>query len=216
MNRRLVGKKCGMVRVFDKDGSPVACTLIHVEPNVVTQLKSKSTDGYEAVQLATLKIETADARTVEKRLSKPLRGHYKKASVAPRKHLHEMRVDDAGAYTVGQELSISIFDGVIYVDVTGVSRGKGYQGMIKKYGFAGGPASHGSGFHRHAGSTGMRSSPGRCLPGGPRPSHMGDERVTVQNLRVVSMDVEKGLMIVEGAVPGAKNSLVVVSDAKKQ
>ena len=216
MSRRLVGKKCGMVRVFDKDGSPVACTLIHVESNVVTQLKSKSTDGYEAIQLATLKIETKDARTIEKRLSKPLVGHYKKASVAPRKHLHEMRVEDVGAYKVGQELTLSLFEGVAYVDITGTSRGKGYQGVIKKYGFSGGPAAHGSGFHRHAGSTGMRSSPGRCLPGGPRPSHMGDERITVQNLRVVSIDFEKGLMVVEGAVPGAKNSLVVVCDAKKQ
>jgi large subunit ribosomal protein L3 len=216
MNRRLVGKKCGMVRVFDTDGSPVACTLIHVESNVVTQLKSKATDGYEAIQLATLKIETADPRTVEKRVSKPLLGHYKKASVAPRKHLHEMRVDDAGIYKIGQELTLSFFEGVTYVDVTGTSRGKGYQGVMKKYGFAGGPAAHGSGFHRHAGSTGMRSSPGRCLPGGPRPSHMGDEQVTVQSLRVVSMDIEKGLMIVEGAVPGAKNSLVVVSGAKKR
>ena len=216
MDRNLVGKKCGMVRVFDADGSPVACTLIHVEPNVVTQLKVKSTDGYEAIQLATLKIETPDPRTIEKRVSKPLLGHYKKASVAPRKHLHEMRVDDAGAYQIGQELSISIFEGVSHVDVTGTSKGKGYQGVMKKYGFVGGPASHGSGFHRHAGSTGMRSSPGRCLPGGPRPSHMGDERVTVQNLRVVSLDLEKGLMLVEGAVPGAKNSVVIVSDARKQ
>ena len=216
MSRSLVGKKCGMVRVFDKDGSPVACTLIHVESNVVTQLKSASTDGYEAIQLATLKIVTPDPRTVEKRVTKPLLGHYKKASVAPRKHLHEMRVDDAGVYTVGQELSLSVFDGVAFVDVTGTSKGKGYQGVMKKYGFKGGPASHGSGFHRHAGSTGMRSSPGRCLPGGPRPSHMGDEQVTVQNLRVVSVDLENGLLLVEGAVPGAKNSMVVVSDAKKQ
>jgi large subunit ribosomal protein L3 len=216
MSRSLVGKKCGMVRVFDKDGSPVACTLIHVESNVVTQLKSVSTDGYEAIQLAAFKIVTPDPRTVEKRVTKPLLGHYKKASVAPRKHLHEMRVDDAGAYNVGQELSLSVFEGVAFVDVTGTSKGKGYQGVMKKYGFKGGPASHGSGFHRHAGSTGMRSSPGRCLPGGPRPSHMGDERVTVQSLRVVSVDLEKGLLLVEGAVPGAKNSMVVVCDAMKQ
>jgi large subunit ribosomal protein L3 len=127
-----------------------------------------------------------------------------------------MIVDDASQYQLGQEVGISIFEGVLRVDVTGTSKGKGYQGVIKKYNFAGGPASHGSGFHRHAGSTGMRSSPGRCLPGGPRPSHMGDERVTVQNLRVVILDAEKGLLIVEGAVPGAKNSVVIVSDAKKQ
>ena len=216
MSHKLVGKKCGMVRVFDTKGCPVACTLIHVESNVVTQLKARSTDGYDAVQLATFKIETPDARTVEKRVSKPLLGHYKKASVAPCKHLHEMRVEDLSAYTVGQELSLSVFEGVSYVDVTGTSKGKGFQGVMKKYGFKGGPASHGSGFHRHAGSTGMRSSPGRCLPGGPRPSHMGDEQVTVQSIRVISLDFENGLMLVEGAVPGAKNGVVVISNAKKK
>jgi large subunit ribosomal protein L3 len=216
MVRTLVGKKQGMVRVYDKDGRPVGGTLIHVEPNVVTQLKTKANDGYEAIQLASDLIATSDPRTVEKRVTKPLLGHYKKAAVAPRRCLHEMIVDDASQYQLGQEVGISIFEGVLRVDVTGTSKGKGYQGVIKKYNFAGGPASHGSGFHRHAGSTGMRSSPGRCLPGGPRPSHMGDERVTVQNLRVVILDAEKGLLIVEGAVPGAKNSVVIVSDAKKQ
>jgi large subunit ribosomal protein L3 len=216
MVRRLVGKKCGMVRVYDKDGASVACTLIHIEPNVVTQLKSREKDGYEAIQLASQKIETKDPRTVEKRVAKPQLGHYKKAGVAPRGHLHEMRVDDATQYQIGQELTVSFFEGVKYVDVCGTSKGKGYQGVIKKYGFAGGPAAHGSGFHRHAGSTGMRSSPGRCLPGGPRPSHMGDKRVTVQCLRVVALDADKGLVIVEGSIPGAKNSIVVVSDAMKK
>ena len=216
MVRRLLGKKCGMVRVYDKDGASVACTLIHIEPNVVTQLKSREKDGYEAIQLASQKIETKDQRTVEKRVTKPLLGHYKKAGVAPRRHLHEMRVDDAAQYQIGQELTVSLFEGVQYVDVCGTSKGKGYQGVIKKYGFAGGPAAHGSGFHRHAGSTGMRSSPGRCLPGGPRPSHMGDKQVTVQSLRVVALDADKGLVIVEGSIPGAKNSIVVVSDAMKQ
>ena len=205
-----------MVRVYDTDGTPVACTLIHIEPNVVTQLKNRANDGYEAIQLAAQKIETRDPRTVAKRVSKPLQGHYKKAGVAPRRHLHEVCVDDASQYQLGQELGVSLFEGVQYVDVRGTSKGKGYQGVIKKYGFSGGPAAHGSGFHRHAGSTGMRSSPGRCLPGGPRPSHMGDERVTVQSLRVVSLDANKGLVLVEGSVPGAKNSIVVVSDAMKQ
>ena len=216
MIRKLIGKKCGMIRVYDTGGKAIACTLIHIEPNVVTQLKSHAKDGYEAIQLASQKIETRDPRTIEKRVSKPLLGHYKKAAVAPRRHLHEMKVDDAAQYQVGQELSVSLFEGAKYLDVCGTSKGKGYQGVMKKYGFSGGPASHGSGFHRHAGSTGMRSSPGRSLPGGPRPSHMGDERVTVQSLRVVSLDADKGLVIVEGSVPGAKNSIVVVSDAMKQ
>ena len=216
MARRLMGKKCGMIRVYDQGGRPIAATLIHIEPNVVTQLKEKAIDGYVAVQLSADKIETVDPRTIEKRVSKPLLGHFKKAGVAPRRHLHEIRVTDTAEYQVGQEIGVSVFEGAKFVDITGTSKGKGYQGVMKKYGFSGGPASHGSGFHRHAGSTGMRSSPGRSLPGGPRPSHMGDEQVTVQNLRVVSLDINKGLMIVEGAVPGAKNSVVVVSDAKKQ
>lgn len=216
MVRKLMGKKCGMVRVYDTDGNPVGCTLIHIEPNVVTQLKTRAKDGYEAIQLASQKVETNDPRTIEKRISKPLLGHYKRAGVAPRKKLHEMEVDDSSQYQLGQELTVSLFEGVTYVDVTGVSKGKGYQGVIKKYGFAGGPAAHGSGFHRHAGSTGMRTTPGRCLPGGPRPSHMGDMTVTVQGLRVVAIDADKGLVIVEGSIPGAKNSIVVVSDAMKQ
>ena len=216
MVRRLIGKKCGMVRVYDTDGSPIGGTLIHVEPNVITQLKNAATDGYEAVQIASGKIETVDARTIEKRVSKPLLGHFKKASVAPRKHLMEIRVENSGTYQLGQELTVTQFSDVKYVDVSGVSKGKGYQGVMKKYGFSGGPASHGPGFHRHAGSTGMRSSPGRCLPGGPRPSHMGDAQVTVQNLRVVSIDLTSNIMLVEGAVPGAKNGVVVLSNAVKK
>ncbi len=216
MARKLMGKKRGMVRMFNKDGNPVACTILEVEPNVVAQVKTSENDGYEAIQIGFSEVKTKDPRTVEKRVTKPLIGHYKKAGVAPRRALCEVRVEDAETYQIGQALDVSIFEGVNYIDVTGTSKGKGYQGVMKKYGFSGGPASHGSGFHRHAGSTGMRSSPGRCLPGGPRPSHMGDVRVTVQNLKILSIDVEKGLVIVEGAVPGAKNSLVVLSEATKK
>lgn len=216
MNRRLMGKKCGMVRIFDTDGSPLACTLVQISPNVVTQLKTAEKDGYEALQLACEEIKVRDERTIAKRVTKPLLGHFKKAGVAPHRHMHEVRVDDVNKYQVGQTLDVSQFEGVAYVDIIGTSKGKGYQGVMKKYGFAGGRATHGSGHHRHAGSTGMRSSPGRCLPGGPRPSHMGDEQVTVQGLRVVSIDISKGFLIVAGAVPGAKNSIVVVTDAKKK
>jgi large subunit ribosomal protein L3 len=216
MVRKLMGKKCGMVRLFAKDGKAVACTLIRVDTNVVAQIKTKSIDGYEAIQLAAEKIVVNDQRTVQKRVSMPLLGHYKKSGVNPAKRLHEMLVDDASSYSVGQSLGVSLFDGAEYVDVVGTSKGRGFQGVMKKYGFAGGPASHGSGFHRHAGSTGMRSSPGRCLQGGPRPSHMGDQRKTVQNMKVFAIDAEKGLIIVEGSVPGSNNSYVFVCDAKKQ
>lgn len=216
MARRLMGTKRGMVQVYNKEGTPVVCTLVHVEPNVVTQIKTKEIDGYEAIQLGYGEVNVRDPRTIEKRVKKPLRGHFKKANVQPRRFLHEVRVEDTSKYQVGQKVDLQQFDGVGFVDITGTSKGKGYQGTIKKYGFAGGPASHGSGFHRHAGSTGMRSSPGRCLPGGPRPSHMGSEKVTVQSLRVISIDLASNVMLVEGAVPGAKNSTIVLNEAIKK
>jgi len=216
MTRSLMGRKRGMIQVFDDKGNVVTCTVIHAEPNVVTQIKTADKDGYKALQLAFEEIRVKDQRTIENRVSKPLLGHFKKANVEPCRFLHELRVENLDDFQIGQKLSVEIFQGAQFVDVTGISKGKGYQGVIKKYNFSGGPASHGSGFHRHAGSTGMRSSPGRCLPGGPRPSHMGDEQVTVQNLRIVAVDAEQNLIIVEGAVPGAKNAVVLVRDAKKK
>jgi len=216
MNRKLMAKKCGMTRIFDDEGNPVVCTVVRVKPNHITQIKRRETDGYNALQIGSDQIEANDERTVERRLTKPRLGHFKRAGVAPCRHLLEVRLDDVESYQLGQAFDLSLFEGVGFVDVTARSIGKGYQGVIKKYGFRGGPAAHGSGFHRHAGSTGMRSTPGRCLPGGPRPSHMGDERVTVQNLRVVRMDVEKGIMLIKGSVPGPKNALLIISNAKKR
>ncbi len=215
MARRLMGRKAGMIQMFDQEGNPVACTVIHAEPSVITQIKTQEVDGYQAIQLGYDEVKTKDPRTVEKRCTKQLLGHYKKAGVAPRRFLYEIRVDGTDAYSIGQKFDVTQFEGASHVDITGTSKGKGYQGVMKKYGFSGGPASHGSGFHRHAGSTGMRSTPGRCLPGGPRPSHMGDVQVTVQSLRVISVDSEKNVVIVEGAVPGAKNGVVYLAEAKK-
>lgn len=213
---RLMGKKCGMVRIFDKEGSPVACTLLKIDPNVVTQIKTQEKDGYEAVQLAFGEEIVQDQRTIEKRVTKPILGHFKKAGVAPHRHLHETKVSNINEYEVGNKIDLSAFEGVEFVDVSGRTIGKGYQGVMKKYGFSGGPASHGSGFHRHAGSTGMRTTPGRSLPNSPRPSHMGDVNATTQNLRVVMLDVAKGYLAVEGSVPGAKNGLVYVTRALKK
>lgn len=213
---KLMGKKRGMIQLFDDKGNAIVCTVIETEPHVVAQVKTKDTDGYDAIQLGFDKVVTKDPRTVGKRIGKPLLGHYKKASLEPRRHLFEARLDKASEYTVGQELNVEIFEEVPYVDATAISKGKGYQGVMKLYNFAGGPASHGSGFHRHAGSTGMRSTPGRCLPGGKRASHMGLERKTVQNLRVVKIDKEDNLIIVEGSVPGPKNGLVTISAAIKK
>ncbi len=211
----IMGRKRGMIQMFSKDGALVPCTVIEAAPNVIVQIKTSEIDGYNAVQLGFDEVRTHDARTIEKRVTKPLLGHFKKANVAPVKFLAEFHVERADEYSVGQKLGIEQFAGISHIDVSGTSKGKGYQGVMKKYNFKGGPASHGSGFHRHAGSTGMRSTPGRCLPGGPRPSHMGDENMTVQNLRVVAIDEAKQLIIVEGAVPGAKNSLVSLSPAIK-
>jgi len=212
-----MGTKRGMVQVYDKDGNPVVCTLLHVEPNVITQLKTQEKDGYEALQLGYKEVIVKDPRTMEKRVKKPLIGHFKKANVQPRRFLYEVLVESSAQYQVGQKMDLQLFEGVSHIDVTGKSKGKGYQGVMKKYGFAGMPKSHGAGpTHRHAGSTGMRSSPGRCLPGGPRPSHMGDEQVTIQNLRVLSIDLTSNIMLVEGAVPGAKNGVVVLSNAIKK
>ncbi|MBS0633924.1 MAG: 50S ribosomal protein L3 [Verrucomicrobia bacterium] len=216
MTKSLMGRKRGMTQVFDDKGNVVTCTVIHAEPNVITQIKTDENDGYKALQLAFEEVRVNDPRTIANRVSKPLVGHFQKAGVAPSKFLFESRQDDLSNFQVGQKLDVALFEGEKFVDVSGVSIGKGYQGTIKKYNYAGGCASHGSGHHRHAGSTGMRSTPGRCFPGGPRPSHMGAERVTVQNLRVVAIDVENNVILVEGAVPGAKNAIVVVKNAVKK
>jgi large subunit ribosomal protein L3 len=213
---KLMGKKCGMTQVFNAKGALVPCTVIHAEPNVITMLKTKQNDGYEAVQLAFDEIRVKDARTLKKRCTKPRLGLFQKAQVPAARHLMESRVSDSSQFTVGQSFNVTFFQDVTYVDVAGVSKGKGFQGVMKLHNMRGGPASHGSGFHRHAGSTGMRTSPGRCLPGGPRASHMGDDHMTVQNLKVIAIDEVNNLIMVEGATPGAKGSLLVISEAKKK
>lgn len=217
MALKLMGRKRGMVQLFDENGNIVPCTVVEMEPNVVVQVKTKdSKDGYNAIQMGFEKIKAKDPRRFEKRVGKPMKGHFAKGNAEPRKFLKESRIEKSSEYTAGQEIGVEAFADLKFVDVTSVSKGKGFQGVIKKYNFAGGPASHGSGFHRHAGSTGMRSTPGRCFPGGPRPSHMGDVQVTVQNLQIVKIDVEGKTLVIKGAVPGAVNALVWVSQAEKK
>jgi len=215
MTLKLMGKKRGMIQFFDDSGNVVVCTIIQVEPNVVTQVKTKESDGYEAIQLGFDEIKTKDPRTVEKRLNKPILGIYKKNNLTPRRHLCESRLDDTKDYTVGQELGVGQFSGLTYLDVTGMSKGKGYQGVMKLHNMAGGPAAHGSSFHRHMGSTGNRSSPGRCFPGGKRASHMGDDQVTIQNVEIFKIIEEDNLIIVKGSIPGPTGALVYVSKAVK-
>jgi large subunit ribosomal protein L3 len=216
MKLRLMGKKRGMTQLFDDKGNIIVCTVIEAEPNVVTQVKTKESDGYEAIQLGFSKVKGKSQYTIDARTPKPQLGHFKKAQVEPRAHLQETRLEQPTEYTLGQEISVAAFKEVGFVDATAVSKGKGYQGVMKRHGFAGGPASHGSGFHRHAGSTGMRSSPGRGLPGGKKAGQMGNERVTIQNLKVVMVNEEDHLIVVQGQVPGPKNGLVTISPAVKK
>lgn len=212
----IMGKKRGMMQLFDEKGNAVVCTVIEAEPNVITQLKTIETDGYIAVQLGFKKIKGKTLYTIEKRTGKPQLGHFKKAGVEPRRHLIESRLPSLGEFLVGQEIGVEIFLEVFFVDVTAISKGKGNQGPMKRHNFHGGPASHGSGHHRHAGSTGMRSTPGRGLPGGKKSGQMGNEQVTVQNLVVVRVDVKNNLIIVKGQVPGANGSLVYIKQAVKK
>lgn len=216
MTLKLMGKKRGMIKMYDDKGRLIPCTVIEIEPNIVTQVKTKETDGYNAIQLGFEKIQVKDERTMDKRVKKPLRGHFKKAGVDPRRYLTESRLENSGDYTIGQEIDVAVFSEVTFVDATATSKGKGYQGVMKLHNMAGGPASHGSGFHRHHGSTGMRSTPGRVLPGGKAASQMGNRIVTIQNLRVIMIVQEDNLLIVEGQVPGARNGLVYVQKAKKK
>ena len=214
MALKLMGKKRGMTQLFDEKGNVIVCTVIEAEPNVVTQIKTKEIDGYNAIQIGFEKVSPDNTYTMEARVSKPLLGHYKKANVAPCRHLSEIRTDDISGFNLGQELAVDTFADVEFVDVMAISKGKGFQGVMKLHNFRGGPASHGSGFHRHAGSTGMRSTPGRGLPGGKKASQMGLDRKTVQNLKVVR--IEDNFLIVKGQVPGPRNGLVYVTQAEKK
>jgi len=212
----MMGKKRGMIQLFDEKGNAIVCTVIQVEPNVVTQVKTKDTDGYDAIQLGFEKVAGKTQQTIERRTGKPQGGHFKKAGVEPRRFLIESRLDSTTDYTVGQEIGVDVFSEIKLVDATAISKGKGYQGVMKRHNFAGGPASHGSSFHRHAGSTGQRSTPGRGLPGGKKAGQMGNKRITVQNLEVVKIDTENQVILVKGQVPGARGGLVYIKNAVKK
>jgi large subunit ribosomal protein L3 len=216
MSLTMMGKKRGMMQVFDEKGNAIVCTVIQVEPNVVTQIKTKETDGYEAVQLGFDKITGKTQQTIEKRAGKPQLGLFKKANVEPRRHLVESRLESTTDYSVGQEIGVDAFNEIKMIDATAISKGKGYQGVMKRHNFAGGPASHGSSFHRHAGSTGQRSTPGRGLPGGKKAGQMGNEQVTVQNLEVVKIDAENQVILIKGQVPGPRGGLVYIKKAVKK
>lgn len=216
MTLMLMGKKRGMVQLFDENGNAIPCTVIEAQPNVIVQIKTKAKDGYDALQMGYDEIVTNDPRTIQKRTTKPRIGHFQKAGVTPRKFLAESRLEKEGDYTLGQEVNVGAFAEEAFLDVTAVTKGKGYQGVMKLYNYSGGPASHGSGFHRHAGSTGMRSTPGRCFPGGKRASHMGAERKTIQNVPVFKIVENENLIVVKGQIPGPRNGLVYMKPAVKK
>ena len=202
----ILGRKVGMTQVFTKDGKLVPVTVVSVEPNVVTQVKTAETDGYNAIQLATV-----DKK--EKRASKASVGHAKKANTTPKRYLKEIR-DYEGTYNLGDTISADVFTAGEYVDVTGTSKGKGTEGVIKRWNQSRGPMTHGSRYHRRPGSMGTMR-PMRVFKGKKLAGHMGSVTVTVQNLEVVRVDAEKNLILVKGAIPGAKGSVVTVKEAVK-
>lgn len=209
MSKAIIAEKLGMTQLFKED-LLVPVTVLKAGPCVVVQLKSKEKDGYEAVQLG---FEEIPRRRAEKKVNMPARGHFDKAGVAPHKHLAEVPLDPA-AFKVGQKLSVDFEEGDV-LDITGVSKGKGFAGTIKRHGFAGGPSSHGSRFHRAPGSVGQCATPSRVFKGKKLPGRMGGEKVTARNLKVVEVDKAKGLVMVRGAVPGAKGSILLVREVAR-
>ena len=203
----ILGIKRGMTQVFGTNGKLVPVTVVEVEPNVISQIKTKENDGYDAIQLAAIEKK-------ETRANKPEIGHLKKANATPKRFLRELRGVDVSAYSLGQELKADIFEIGEVVDVTGTSKGKGTQGVIKRWNQSRGPMSHGSQYHRGVGSMGTLL-PMRVLPGKKLPGHMGGEQVTVQNLEVIQIDLENNCLLIKGNVPGPKNSLVFVKSSVK-
>ena len=203
----ILGRKIGMTQVFATNGKIVPVTVIEVEPKIVSQIKTVENDGYNAIQLATVEKK-------ENRSNKPETGHLKKANTTPKRFLKEIRGVDVSEYTLGQELKADIFSLGEMVDVTGTSKGKGTQGVIKRWNQSRGPMGHGSQYHRGVGSLGTML-PKRVLPGKKMPGHMGNEQVTIQNLEVIQIDLENNVILIKGNVPGPKKSLVLVKTAIK-
>ncbi|MEX0325406.1 MAG: 50S ribosomal protein L3 [Puniceicoccaceae bacterium] len=209
MSTTLIGKKVGMTQVYTETGEVVPITVIEAGPCPVVQVKREESDGYNAIQIGF-------GSKKEKNTSNGALGHFKKAGVAPQRHLQEVRLDSEPEQEAGSELTVEIFDGEAKVDVIGTTKGRGFQGVVKRWNFAGGPASHGSMFHRRGGSYGMCQWPGKVIKGKKMPGHFGTDRRTVQNLKVVKILPEKNLILVKGSVPGATGSTILVRKAIKK
>lgn len=204
----IIGRKLGMTRVFEEDGTAIPVTVIEAGPCVVTRVRTKETDGYEAVQMGFGAVK-------KKALTKPVAGQFEKAQVAPRRKLTEFRVDDPSGYEVGQEIKVDVFEPGQLIDVTGWSRGRGFQGVIKRHGMGRGRETHGNRNHRKPGSIGQSATPARVWKGKKLPGRMGGVRVTVKDLSVVNVDASKNLLLVRGAVPGASNGYVLIRSTER-
>ena len=209
MKKAILATKVGMTQIFNENGSLIPVTVLQATPNVVTQVKTEENDGYAAVQVG-----FGEIRDVL--VNKPRKGHFAKAGVANKRFLREFKFENAAEYTVGQEIKADIFAEGDKIDATGISKGKGFQGAIKRHGLSRGPMKHGSKYHRHAGSNGPATTPGRVFKGKHMPGQMGAVKVTVQNLEVVKVDVENNLLLVKGAVPGPKKAILVLKETVKK
>ncbi len=206
----IYGKKAGMTRIFDESGNHIPVTVVKLIPNVISQVKTKETDGYEAYQVAYYEKR-------EKLVATPMKGHLKKAGIDKALcRFAEVKAPEVNAENLGKEVSLENFAASTMIDVTGTSKGKGFAGVMKRYNFAGGPAAHGSKFHRTTGSIGQHTEPGRIFAKKKMPGHMGVDTKTVQNLEVVELNEEQGYMLIRGSVPGAKNGFVKIAKALKK
>ena len=207
MKKAILGKKIGMTQIFDETGKVIPVTAIEAGPCTVVQIKTVDSDGYQAVKLGFGEVK-------ESKLTKPKKGEFKKANVTPKKHLREFRLEEI-TVNVGDEIKADVFAQGEKVDITGTSKGKGFQGVIKRHGQSRGPMGHGSMYHRRPGSMGSTSTPGRVFKGKKLPGHMGRVTVTIQNLDVVKVDTDKNVILVKGSVPGAKGSILKIKSAIK-
>ena len=208
MKKGIIGKKVGMTQIFEEKGNVIPVTAIETEGNIVAQIKTVETDGYQSIQLG-----YGDVK--DKHINKPEAGHFAKAKLPNKKHLREFRLDSVENYKVGDEVKVDIFEAGEKVDIQGTSKGKGFQGVIKRHGQHRGPMGHGSMYHRRPGSMGATSTPGRVFKGKKLPGHMGKVTVTIQNLEIVKVDTDKNVLLVKGSVPGPKGAILKVKSTVK-